>query len=152
MECHNFVISGAVNFSSLTLHWVYGWWWLLVIAVTAQELCTCPASMTRSDLFSLWSCCFPEDNGPEEQPVPSLLCVLSCHWSPHTHLAPRARAKGIHSPAQTLLPLQLPDRLGWDGGEQWPSEKTFPNLGEFTLKFVPDSVISKLVLWCVARM
>lgn len=30
--------------------------------------------------------------------------------------------------------------------------ENFPNLGEFTLKFVPDNVISKLVLWSVAGM
>lgn len=104
---------------------------VLVIAVTAQVLWTGPASMTRSELFSLWSCCLPEDHGPGGSQCHHHCVSWAAFGVPIP--TPRARDKGIHHPDQTFLPLQhpesSPDRLGWDGGEQGLSQKTFPVSG-----------------------
>lgn len=76
---------------------------------------------------------------------------------PHPPLpdpSPNARARGIHNPAHTFLPLQhqerSPDSLGW--GRTIGLEENLPDLRECTLKFVQGNVISKLVLWSVVRM
>lgn len=80
------------------------------------------------------------------------------------------RRKTTHPPAQLLpappLPSSSPPHLALSlslsatkrdmltSGEEKKNNtcKTFPSLGEFTLKFVPDRVISKLALNSVSKM
>lgn len=72
---------------------------------------------------------------------------------PYPHPVPEIKESTTQLRPSSLSSTKRAALTDWVGmGENKDSRENFPSLGEFTLKFVPDNVISKLVLWSVARM
>ena len=119
-----------------------------------------------SDLLIVWCwtgfCYVPEGVQETGQWAPQSQAT-SCLLSAPEEKQPTTRpSSSLPCPSlPPLLPISLSSSLSatkkemltsGEGKKKNNTCKTFPSLGEFTLKFVPDRVISKLALNSVSKM